>query len=60
MNCQKCGETCYREDKFCGNCGNDLKRYVEVYNYCPKCGENYLLSFTYCKECGSKLQRIED
>lgn len=60
MKCQRCGHDNYQGDKYCRNCGNDLRVDVEVFNYCPKCRKNRSLNSAHCEECGSKLERFED
>lgn len=56
MRCNKCGKDNSTENKFCINCGAELKNQIMIdKSVCPSCGIQNLLSSNFCISCGESL-----
>ncbi len=56
MRCNKCGIDNSAENKFCINCGTELKNQIRIdKSICPSCGVQNLLSSNFCISCGEPL-----
>ncbi len=49
MECYKCGSEFKPEQKYCGSCGQKIKK------ECPACGANNPPAHTFCGQCGHDL-----
>jgi tetratricopeptide (TPR) repeat protein len=52
--CQKCGSSVSPSDKFCGVCGEPLKKAGG--NVCSSCGQSNSAGAQYCESCGAALK----
>ncbi len=56
MRCNKCGVDNSTENKFCINCGAELKNQIGIdKSICPSCGVQNLPSNNFCIACGKPL-----
>lgn len=60
MRCTKCGIDNSIENKFCINCGTELKNQImNDKSFCSSCGVQNLLSSNFCTSCGEPLVNVE-
>ncbi len=55
MKCNNCGSENSNDNKFCTECGTELKAASESI-YCPKCGAENSKDSNFCVNCGSRIQ----
>ncbi|MBQ2654603.1 MAG: zinc ribbon domain-containing protein [Methanobrevibacter sp.] len=53
MFCEKCGAEVNEEDRFCSNCGGEIKPIEN--NICRKCGAEVNEDDKFCSSCGEKV-----
>lgn len=54
MNCNNCGESLNKGDKFCKVCGSLV---TPDFSKCPECGESIKENDRFCRTCGHKIDR---
>ncbi len=53
MNCSVCGNEILDGEKFCGNCGTEVKREI----FCSNCGNKLMPEQKFCTQCGTPAER---
>lgn len=56
MKCVSCNNEVDGRNKFCSNCGNELKKEM----FCTVCGEKLNVSSKFCSKCGTKLEKTDN
>ena len=55
MNCEKCGAEINENDKFCSNCGEEIKSNEVEIIFCEKCGAEINEDDKFCGKCGEEV-----
>ncbi len=55
--CDKCGKKAKAKDKFCSDCGGEIKKKVEIKEQyvCEKCGKKATAKDKFCNACGGAV-----
>ncbi len=54
MKCNKCGTNNSQENKFCIQCGSELKKIIDGLS-CPNCGSTNKQTNKFCIDCGTEI-----
>ncbi len=55
MKCKNCGKENLPQNRYCTNCGTELKALNKAFNFCPECGAKNKSKNNFCENCGAQL-----